>query len=254
MIHFYLEKSFPSKGRPFRLALEYALPRGRLLGVCGPSGCGKSTLLRCLAGLSAPNEGFITMEGEDWFNHRAGIHLAPGRRSLGMVFQDYALFPHYTVLKNLLYARRDPDRAATLLGLVGLADRAGHLPRELSGGQQQRAALARALMREPKLLLLDEPLSALDEPLRERLGDDLRRLLESQGLTAIMVSHSRRELDRLCDEVVEMGEGGDGFPVSVREPARPWGAVKQRVFEMHGVFPGVNREKTGDREPTPVVL
>lgn len=220
MIHFYIEKNFATKGRLFRLSLEYALPRGRVLGVCGPSGCGKSTLLRCLAGLATPDAGFITQDGVDWYNRSGGIHLAPGARSLGMVFQDYALFPHFSVMENLLYARRDPARAGFLLGLVGLGDRGGHLPRQLSGGQQQRAALARALMREPKLLLLDEPLSALDEPLRERLGDDLRRLLESQGLTAIMVSHSRRELDRLCDEVAELGEGGEGFPVSVREGAR----------------------------------
>ena len=199
MIHFFFDKTF-------RLEVEYALNSGAFLGVVGPSGSGKTTLLRCLAGLERPDAGFVVHDGNFWFRGPK-LSVPTRRRPVGMVFQDYALFPHLTVLGNLLYARNDRRRAGELLDLVRMNDHAHHFPRELSGGQRQRTALARALVREPELLLLDEPLSALDEELRGALADEIRRVQRQTGVTTVVVSHSRREIDFLATEVMELREG-----------------------------------------------
>jgi molybdate transport system ATP-binding protein len=207
MLSFCIEKRLRAGDRHFDLELEYALPRGAFLGVRGPSGSGKTTLVRCLAGLARPDGGYIECEGHRWFDSSRRSCLGARRRPIGLVFQDYALFPNMTVLGNLLYARNDPERARELLELTRLTGEARQFPSELSGGQRQRVALARALARGPELLLLDEPLSALDEELREGLGDELRRVQLETGITAIMVSHSRAEINRLCDEVLELRAG-----------------------------------------------
>jgi len=189
------------------MAVEFALMEGAFLGLVGPSGSGKSTLLRCLAGLEKPDSGFIHRDKDVWFDADAQVNLAAQKRNVGMVFQDYALFPHLTVQKNLLYALDDRTRAEELLELVGLTGHERQFPRELSGGQRQRVALARALMRSPALLLLDEPLSALDEELREELGDQIRSIQQRAKVPAVMVSHSKSEVERLCDEVLELRNG-----------------------------------------------
>lgn len=207
MIRFSVDKRFRSGEKSFRLEVEYAVKRGAFLGIAGPSGSGKTTLLRCLAGLERPEGGFITHGAEVWFDAGRRVFVSARWRNVGVVFQDYALFPHLTVLGNLLYARNDRTRAMEFLDLVHLADHARQFPRELSGGQKQRTALARALIRGPDLLLLDEPLSALDEDLRESLGDELRRIQRQSGVTTVVVSHSRRELERLADEVLELRDG-----------------------------------------------
>jgi molybdate transport system ATP-binding protein len=207
MIHFCLDKTIRAGGKAFRLDLEYALTAGTFLGIAGPSGSGKTTLLRCLAGLERPEAGFINSGGEFWFDGLRKVFVPARRRNVGLVFQDYALFPHLTVLGNLLYARNDRRRALEWLDLFQMADHAHHFPRELSGGQKQRTALARALVREPALLLLDEPLSALDENLRDALGEEVRRVQRQTGVTTVVVSHSRREIDLLATEVMELREG-----------------------------------------------
>lgn len=207
MIHFYLKKEFRAGAKAFRLDVEYALTSGSVLGICGPSGSGKTTLLRCLAGLERPDDGFIRHEEEFWFQKDRRWFVPPQKRKVGLVFQDYALFPHCTVLGNLLYARNDRAKAMEFLDLVRLADHAHHFPRELSGGQKQRTALARALVREPELLLMDEPLSALDEELRDSLGEEIRRIQHETGVTTVVVSHSRREIGLLSTEVMELAEG-----------------------------------------------
>ncbi len=204
MIRFRLEMRF-SVPVPFRLEVERELRGGLFLGVSGKSGSGKTTLLRCLAGLEQPAAGFIADGDERWFDGEKGIFVPPQRRGVGMVFQDYALFPHLSVLANVMYPAGDRRRAMELLELTRMTAHAAHFPRELSGGQKQRAALARALAREPDLLLLDEPLSALDEDLRDELGDEIRNIQRRTGISAIMVSHSRRELERLCDEILVLG-------------------------------------------------
>ncbi len=215
MIQFELEKTLKRPGKSkerlekpsFRLEVKFALAKGQFVGILGPSGSGKSTLIRCLAGLEKPDVGFIRLDGFTWFDSHLTINLPPQQRSIGMVFQDYALFPHLSALGNVLYANSDRPKAMEWLDRVGLADHASHLPRELSGGQKQRVALARALAREPELLLLDEPLSALDEELRADLGELILSVQRSTRITALMVTHSRQEIARLCDTVIELKSG-----------------------------------------------
>ena len=179
----------------------------------GPSGCGKTTMLRCLAGLERPEEGVIQFGGETWFDARQGIFLAPQQRGIGFVFQDYALFPHLTVAGNIgfglngLTATEREERVRDMLERFGLAGAAQQRPRQLSGGQQQRVALARALVCRPRLLLLDEPLSALDAALREELRGELRHLLAACNIPVFLVTHDRTEALALGDEIVVMSGG-----------------------------------------------
>jgi molybdate transport system ATP-binding protein len=179
----------------------------------GPSGAGKSLTLRCLAGLERPDSGRITVNGHIFFDSTAGIDLPPQRRRIGYVFQGYALFPHLSVWDNVAFGLRDRPRAMRArrtadvierLGLSGLERRA---PRELSGGQQQRVALGRALAVDPDLLLLDEPLSALDAPLRRQLRDDLERTLRDWDTPAVIVTHDLSEAYQLADRVIVYDQG-----------------------------------------------
>jgi molybdate transport system ATP-binding protein len=179
----------------------------------GPSGCGKTTLLRCLAGLEQPEEGTIQFGAETWFDAKKKISVAPQQRGIGFVFQDYALFPHLTVASNIGYGLRGSTaseakrRVDEMLERFSLADVAQQRPRQLSSGQQQRVALARALMCRPRLLLLDEPLSALDATLREELRGELRRLLVTCDIPVFLVTHDRIEALALGDELVVMTGG-----------------------------------------------
>lgn len=194
-------------------ALDLPLDPPRVTVLFGPSGCGKTTVLRCLAGLERPDEGGIRYGAERWFEASGGFSLPPQRRGIGFVFQDYALFPHLDVGANVgfgLAGMPAPDRqrrVAAMLDRLDLGGLAGRRPRELSGGQQQRVALARALVREPRLLLLDEPLSALDAALRDSLRDELRQLLLRAGIPAVVVTHDRNEALVLGDELIVMNEG-----------------------------------------------
>lgn len=207
MIRFYLEKQLDSPAGRFELAVEWSLAEGRILGIQGVSGSGKTTLLRCLAGLEKPEAGFVEVGGAAWFSSAARLHLPVERRPLGFVFQDFALFPHLTVEGNLRFAARDPARVDELLELTQMTPWRRHYPRQLSGGQKQRTALARALMRRPKLLLLDEPFSALDEALRHQLGQDLARVQKATGVSVILVTHSRQELAAFSDEILYLEHG-----------------------------------------------
>ena len=185
------------------------LPTGEVLAVLGPSGCGKSTLLRAVAGLEPLAGGAVLADGED-------VSTTPThRRGFALMFQDGQLFTHLTVARNVAYAlrlRRTPRerrtaRVAELLELVGLTGYGDRLPGTLSGGERQRVALARALAVEPRLLLLDEPLSALDATLRERLAGDLRTILTTAGTTALLVTHDHEEAFALADRLAVMRAG-----------------------------------------------
>jgi molybdate transport system ATP-binding protein len=178
----------------------------------GPSGSGKTTILRCLAGLETPDTGEIIFDGDTWF--AGGMNVTrPKDRDVGFVPQDYALFPHLTVGANISYglhgrsAAEKAARLAELLGWLGLDGLTARLPGELSGGQQQRVALARAVARRPKLLLLDEPLTALDTPTRQRLRGELRRLLRQLDVPTVVVTHDRLEALSLGDDLVVLDEG-----------------------------------------------
>ncbi len=208
----------------------------------GPSGCGKTTVLRCLAGLEKPEEGSIQFAAETWFDARQGLCLAPQQRGIGFVFQDYALFPHLTVEGNigygLLHAKRE-RRVREMLNHFDLVDVAHQRPRQLSGGQQQRVSLARALVRRPRLLLLDEPLSALDTALREELRGGLRRMLAECGIPVFLVTHDRAEALALGDELVVMSGGAMRQSGPVLEVFnRPANADVARIVRVETIQPG----------------
>jgi spermidine/putrescine transport system ATP-binding protein len=183
--------------------------QGEFVALLGPSGCGKTTLLRCIAGFLTPDSGQIAMSGTPitaW---------PPYRRPLNTVFQNYALFPHLTVIDNVAYGprrqgvnrREAADRAAQSLELVGLTGFGARFPRDLSGGQQQRVALARAIVNRPKLLLLDEPLSALDLKLRKRMQIELKHLQAKLGIAFVFVTHDQEEAMTMADRIVVMNGG-----------------------------------------------
>ena len=191
--------------------LSLTLKKGEIGCLLGPSGCGKTTVLRCIAGFEPVSAGKITLNGVEVSN--AYYTMPPERRRVGMVFQDYALFPHLSVTANIdfgLHQLPKPDRklrVEELLQVVGLEGVAKKYPHELSGGQQQRVALARALAPRPDLLLLDEPFSNLDVSLRERLSTEVRELLFSQSITAILVTHDQHEAFALADKIGVMNQG-----------------------------------------------
>jgi iron(III) transport system ATP-binding protein len=194
-------------------ALSLALAQGQIGVLIGPSGCGKTTVLRAVAGLEHLAGGRITVGAQVMSDAASGLHLAPEARRVGMVFQDYALFPHLSVAANVAFGLRQIKRADAdarvheLLDLVGLAHTAHRLPHQLSGGQQQRIALARALAPRPQLLLLDEPFSSLDVDLRERLAHDVRAILKATGITALFVTHDQQEAFALGDRIGVMHAG-----------------------------------------------
>lgn len=179
----------------------------------GASGCGKTTVLRCIAGLERPDAGHIHLNGQVWSDAKKQIFRPTRDRDIGFVPQDYGLFPHLSVERNVAYglnkipAPQRCQRVAETLEWIGLNGLAGRLPRELSGGQQQRVALARAVARRPRLLLLDEPLSALDAPTRQSLRGELRGWLRHFAIPTLLVTHDRQEAVALGDELVIMHEG-----------------------------------------------
>jgi molybdate transport system ATP-binding protein len=194
-------------------ALELSLEVDGVLALVGPSGAGKTTLLHAIAGLIRPERGRISC-GETWFDHERGVDLPPEERSAGLVFQDYALFPHLTVEGNVGFGARRPTRE--LLERLGLGALAKARPRDLSGGERQRVALARALAREPKALLLDEPLAALDVQTRAGVRSYLRRLFGELGLPTLLVTHDYADAVALSERV---GVLVDGKLVQVGTPS-----------------------------------
>ncbi len=211
-------------------SVDLAAPEGQFTCLVGPSGCGKTTLLRLLMGLEAPTAGRIEVKGQDV------SRLPPARRGMGMVFQSYALFPNLRVADNIAFgmkgAVRGPDRARrveALLETVGLPGLERRFPGQLSGGQQQRVAIARALAVEPRILLLDEPLAALDPQIREQLRDELKSLQRRLGVTTVMVTHDQAEAMAVADLIVVMREGRieqSGPPEAVYDaPASPFVAA-----------------------------
>jgi ABC-type Fe3+/spermidine/putrescine transport system ATPase subunit len=221
-----LSKSYPDG---WTLAdVNFTIERGETLCLLGPSGCGKTTLLRLIAGLEHPDRGQILLDGEDV------TYTPPHRRPFGLMFQDYALFPHKDVFGNVSFGLRmegwERDavhaRVAEVLALVGLTGFERRDVNQLSGGERQRVALARSLAPQPRLLLLDEPLGALDRTLRERLLDELPAILRRAGVTAMTVTHDQEEAFAMADRVLVMRDGRvvqEGPPGRVyRHPASAW--------------------------------
>jgi iron(III) transport system ATP-binding protein len=207
------------RGRVVRAAqgVSFMVPEGKLFTLLGPSGCGKTTTLRSIAGLERPKAGTIVVAGTTVFSADRNIFVQPNRRNFGMVFQSYAIWPHMNVFSNTAFplevgsrkfSRKEIEhRVMRVLAVVGLDQYMDREATKMSGGQQQRLALARALVMEPKLLLLDEPLSNLDVKLRERMRFELKRIQRELGLTTVYVTHDQSEALALSHEIAVMNEG-----------------------------------------------
>ena len=214
--------------------INLSIGKGELVTLLGPSGCGKSTLLRCLAGLEEVTEGRILLDGTDI----TGID--PRKRDIGMVFQQYSLFPNMTVTRNVAFGLKIKktdkalirEKTADILKIVGLDEQAGMYPAQLSGGQQQRAALARALVTEPKVLLLDEPLSAIDALLRHSLQIEIRRIQKEVGITAVFVTHDQDEAMVMSDTIHLLHDG------RIEQSARPIDMYTKPVTRFAATFIG----------------
>jgi len=203
-------------GQGFHLHAAFSADTSSVV-LFGPSGSGKTLTLMALAGLLRPREGRISVEGRALFDSARGIDLPAKRREVGMVFQDYALFPHLSLRDNVSFGlrrgigacmgREDARRVDELIALCGLAGLEKRRPHELSGGQRQRTALARALAPRPRLLLLDEPFSALDQPLRARMREEVARIQEAVGVPAVMVTHDPQDVEAFAKTLVVFAHG-----------------------------------------------
>jgi molybdate transport system ATP-binding protein len=231
-------------GPAIHAAAALPLDGGLVTVLFGPSGSGKTTVLRALAGLDAEVRGRIVFDGEPWLDTARGLALPPQRRRVGLLFQEYALFPHLSVAANVgygLFARPRNERDARVHAVaerLRISELLRRRPSELSGGQRQRVALARALAPSPRLLLLDEPLSALDAPTREELRTELRHSLEASGIPAVVVTHDRVEALALGDRLAVMTDGGIRQVGPVREVfSAPCDVAVARVVGTENVLP-----------------
>jgi len=229
----YLQLNHLSKAYSSSLAVQgvnLQIQSGEFISLLGPSGCGKTTILRMVAGFERPTGGTIHLEGQDI------THMPANRRDMGMVFQSYSLFPPMTASQNIAFGLRVKRMARSqqrlrvheMLDLVGLADKGDRYPHQLSGGQQQRVALARALAIAPRVLLLDEPLSALDAKVRLQLRNEIRRIQQQLGITTLFVTHDQEEALSISDRVIVMSQGRieqEGVPEEIYlAPSTPFTA------------------------------
>ena len=215
MINIDIKKRLHGSLGEMDLSVKLSIKEGEFVALWGKSGSGKTTLLRILAGLEEA-EGSVDVFGESWLNSKKS--LAPQKREIGYVFQDYALFPNMSVEENLLFVAKDRALAKHLLEVTELTDLSKRLPNTLSGGQQQRVSMCRALMKRPKLLLMDEPLSALDPSMRIKLQNEILKLHKEFNTTTIMVSHDPSEMYRLASRVLVLDQGelvDDGEPKDI---------------------------------------
>lgn len=239
---------------PIPLDARFHCAAGELLALVGPSGSGKTTLLRTIAGLMQPREGRIACGEEVWLDVAEGRNQRPQQRRVGMVFQDYALFPHLSARDNvrvalghLANAQRD-ERAERWLARMHLDGLGGRYPAQLSGGQRQRVALARALAREPRALLLDEPFSAVDQVTRRRLQRELARLREQLCIPIVLVTHDLDEAVALADRLCVL-QAGKSLQLGDAETLfrRPASAEVARLLDRHNLFSGQVVESQGER-------
>lgn len=215
MISLNIKKELHGSNGVMNLDINLSLQNGEFVALSGVSGSGKTTLLRVLAGLEEAF-GEIIVDGEIWLNEK--INKPIQKRDIGFVFQDYALFPNLSVIDNLLYVKKDKDLAKQLLSLTDLYELKNRYPNSLSGGQKQRISLCRALMKRPKILLMDEPLSALDPHMRLKLQDEILTLHKEFKTTTIMVSHDPSEMYKLASRVLVLKDGkiiDDGLPKDI---------------------------------------
>jgi len=209
LIRIDVEKMIHTANGPMNLLIQANIEPGEFVALFGQSGAGKTTLLRILAGLLAPDKGLIRFGNSVWFDSEGKINIAPQQRNISLMFQDFALFPNMTVEQNIRFAQPEKNHSAVneLLGIFGLIEFRKRKTNGLSGGQKQRVALARSLARKPQLLLLDEPLSALDAEMRHMLQDEIAKAHQISGVTTLMVSHDLNEVFRLASQVICLEDG-----------------------------------------------
>ncbi|MGZ8260455.1 MAG: ABC transporter ATP-binding protein [Caldimonas sp.] len=242
-----------AQGAPIALDVGLHCDSGELVALVGPSGSGKTSVLRAIAGLMRVAEGRVSLGEEVWLDTALGVEVAAERRPVGMVFQHYALFPHLSALQNVCLALPHgvaPETAGQLLTDMQLANLAHRLPHELSGGQRQRVALARALARSPKLLLLDEAFSAVDQPTRQALYEELVKLRERISIPIVMVTHDLREARLLADRLCILERGvtlQDGAPEQVM--SRPRNARVAALVGLRDVHSGIFRKAADAKSP-----
>ncbi len=203
MIRVSVAKKLHGQNGEFQFCADLTIDSPHLTSIFGPSGSGKSTLLRMIAGLERPDSGIIEINKEIWFDGNKGINLPPQKRGIGFVFQEYSLFPNMSVIENIMFAQKKPDKqkAISLLKSVELDELPNARIDRLSGGQKQRVAIARALAYEPQILLLDEPFSALDTTVKHKLQDEILKIKKEFSIPTIFVSHDKEEVFRLSDLV-----------------------------------------------------
>ena len=215
MIEININKLLHGSNGEMNLDINLHINKSEFIALSGLSGSGKTTLLRILAGLESSN-GTLKIDNETWLDNK--FCLAPQKREIGFVFQDYALFPNFSVMENLLYVKKDKELAKHLLDMTDMYELKDRYPNSLSGGQKQRVSLCRALMNKPKLLLMDEPLSALDPQMRTKLQNEILTLHKEFNTTTIMVSHDPSEMYRLASRVLVLDYGkivNDGLPKDI---------------------------------------
>ncbi len=244
MIRFSLSKKLISAEGEISLEVDISLPSNSFVTLYGISGAGKTSVLRMLAGLMKADSGYIEVDSSVWFDSANGIHLSPQERNIGYVFQDYALFPHMTIEENLAYGLEKGQSKEIIHELIELMELTGlrkRKPGTLSGGQQQRVALARALVRKPALLMLDEPLSALDREMRNKLQDYLLRIHATFQLTTILVSHEIREIFKLSQWVIVLNQG------KIQQQGSPYDIFSHRTlsgkFQFIGEIVQIHKEE-----------
>lgn len=210
MIEIDVKKWLRGAEGKMHLQIAFSVQPSSIVAMMGPSGAGKTSILKMIAGLMSPDEGYIEVGEEKWFDSKQKINKLPQKRGIGFVFQEYTLFPNMTVRENLIYALRhkqDRDMIDEVLSIMSMQNLQQQKPTSLSGGQQQRVALARAIVRRPQLLLLDEPFAALDKSMRLKLQEDLIHLHERYNTTTLLVSHDILEVARMADQVILMHNG-----------------------------------------------
>lgn len=234
MIKLRVQKSLHSPTGEMLLDVDLELERGQVIGLYGKSGAGKTSLLRIIAGLFSPDQALIQFEDQTWVDSKRKILLRPQQRKIGFVFQDYALFPNMTVRQNLEFALNPGQEAGMVDELIAISE-LGQLqdqyPTTLSGGQQQRVALARSLVQRPQLLLLDEPLSAVDQEMRRKLRQHILSLHHQFKLTTILISHDQAELEQMADQVIVL-EAGQVKELGSPEKIFPNNAHTQPIFAL----------------------
>lgn len=229
--------------------MELSINKGELITLLGPSGCGKSTLLRCLSGLEEATKGTILLDGKDI------THVEATKRQMGMVFQKYSLFPNMTVKENIGFGlkvmkvdkKEIEEKTNKMIEIVGLQGKENQYPRQLSGGQQQRVALARAIITEPKVLLLDEPLSAIDALLRKKLQTQIRKIVKELGITTIFVTHDQDEAMVMSDRVYLFNNGKiEQFGTPVEMYTHPKTYFAARFMGNYNIVEGKDFNKLTD--------